>query len=186
MVLGSDGRILPLRVTQLPNIEPSQRCVDIHETTVGSVRGRSLRRGHPRPKRCQTLETALRARDIPSPIEARQHLAPVLGVQLLYAKGQSHLGITRSQALHRLGKSRRARRTGIFNIDDGQAAEAVFQQGQLAPDTVLAIHVALHAVSKIGDMQVAPVQRSVLQDLGDRLARQIVHTALGHATERCH
>ena len=136
--------------------------VDVHEygpRGPGAV-GIRLHAERPQPF-VGALENSISVLKIGAATEHRKGLALILGMQFLDPAGQHH--VVSAQSHQRAGLLERGggRGAGILHVDDGDAADAEFAQGNLAGDAGLARNHASADVSDPSGLQIAAFQVAI-------------------------
>ena len=134
----------------------------------------------------RAFENAISVLQIDAAAEHCKGLALILGMQFLDPAGQHH--VVSAQSHQRAGLLERGggRGAGILHVDDGDAADAEFAQGNLAGDAGLARNHASADVSDPSGLQIAAFQVAIAKGAQHRLAKQRFDAAVAVLAERGH
>ena len=174
VVLGGDGGELFLRGAEGLHVEPREACIDIHENAIWFGRFRSFRFRDPCAQISQTLRDFLAVAHIPAAVEGRKHQRAIVGIHLLGAHGQATIAIACPEEIHCQLEPCRGAGAGVFDIDHWNALNAHLAQRDLAPDHVLAFHMALHGVREERTVDTISRESSVRKCGCDSVARHVL------------
>ena len=186
VVLGRDGRELPLRGAELAHVKAPERGVDVHEQAVRCLGGAALGRLDAAAHGQQRRLVGLGVLQVPGTVEDAEHLGLVGAEHLFGADSQSHLHLARTHRLHRQVEGRAGAGAGVLEVVDRDALDAQRAQRDLAAHHGLALQHALRGVGEIGGLDVGDGQAGVGQRGVDGIGGELLDAAVEELAGRRH
>ena len=186
MVLGGHRRELLLRGAEFAHVHAAHGGVNVHEQAVGARRLAARWGRDACTHGQQALFAGFGVMHVPGAVEGREHAGLVVDAHLLRAHGEHDVGRAAAHVLHGQVQRRAGTGASVLHIDDGNALHPHGAQRELPAHHVLALHVALRGVGKIGGLQLPGVTAGILQRCSDGLACEVFDAPLRVPAEQRH